>query len=436
MIILEEAFFGIGEENDVDIRMFIEQQNYKLEKKLQLTNHFGDPYPFQCKHIRVKYRIEEDGCHQFEEFCNVVNGNKRIGYNQKEKKYEFEIPNMYHYKVIHSVFDIQKIVILPQDQSIEPYPVEKEKWHLFVKEMEDGYVDVIDKLDFLEWIGTDPFPNKPKTIQVYYKRESQYWIQVHEMKGHLCKDMILTAELPLYRKVMLFHFFPIYHHPLMELHVMYLKKSLDIFDKVIISVANTMNSQNISNEERIRSMLQERRESKLEIIHTYNCRRRGEAVSFLNLMNKVQRNFDYIFYAHSKGFTHNEPSKIQTIACWIELMYIGCLSNVDVVIHKNPNFAGNFLKHGMINGNHHPRWHYSGSYYWINSSILEKRNVLARYTSDYYIAERFPGLMCPRMDSCLTFIKFTNLNHSNLYDIKCVHTFQYEIKFYCSYSSI
>jgi hypothetical protein len=168
--------------------------------------------------------------------------------------------------------------------------------------------------------------------------------------------------------------------------------------------------------------------SNVVILRTFNNRRRGEATSFMNLLNMVSNisDIEFVFYAHSKGLNHPNYSKqLKSIQIWTELMYISCLTNIDQMILNDANFGGSFSRPGFgIDGNL-TRWHYSGSFYWMNHNMLQRRHFMFRRRHhEYYISEKFPGTCCPTKEKCLTFLDFPHSNNDNLYEDVCIQTFE------------
>jgi hypothetical protein len=136
-----------------------------------------------------------------------------------------------------------------------------------------------------------------------------------------------------------------------------------------------------------------------------------------------QPDIEFIFYAHSKGLKYpNHTKALKNIQTWSELMYIYCFANIDDMILNDANFGGSFCRPGFLDNNM-TRWHYSGSFYWMNNRILNKRQYLLRRGQEYYVSEKFPGTCCPTKEKCLTFLDFPNSGNDNLYESRCIDSF-------------
>lgn len=433
MIQIEKATYGIGQDNDVDITDFLLTNHYHISKTLNLTTQFGDPYVNIQKHIYVKVRKDEPNKQiMFVEDCYEIKNACRLGYTNKE--YVVDMDSLYYYKLLSSSLEIHDIIIYNHNNT-EKYNVDSSLWNQIVIQ-NNNYYDVSSHIKFEDVLGYDPFPNEKKQIEITYSKSMVFEMRVYEHDGILLKDVVLTTDIANSRKMMIYHMYPKYKHALMQLHWYYLKKCMTMFDKVIISIA--IDDYNYEHHhDYIRKQLGE--PNNVEFINVRNTKHLGEAVSFFKLLNKIeQEDVDYIFYAHSKGLKYHDSKRLRNIACWIELMYIACLSNIDVIINKNVNCAGSFLIRGLFHSSPIPAWHYSGSFYWFNKSVLARKQLINRFYTDYYISEKFPGIICPRYEKCMTllfdFPKFpkTSTAH-NLYD-NIDQLFGNEIQLYATFT--
>lgn len=435
-ITIHKAVYGVDGARDVDIVSYLERHAYTLPKNLDLTVTFGDPYPNQSKYVHVQYTVhpdpvkvilepgQEEGSWTMHGVPQVVEGCRRIGFvndgieGHPQCEYRITHPGMYGYCVVDASFDIDRMVVRSCENrghdatEMEildpPFP----DWLMEVSS--NGYVNIRECVAFDEmWRQLDdPFPNQRKRVEITYSRAATYDVVVFEHGGLLAKDVYLHVELPLYPMILAFHLFPRYQHPMMRIHWDYLRHAVSMFDRIVISIANMSSGDEHANEEKVRSMLGN--PPNVDVLHTINTACRGEATSFQRMLSHVRNTCHacaYIFYAHSKGLTHYDPVQLRNVACWVELMYNGCLANVDVLLKENPMFAGNFSKHGVINGNPNPKWHYSGSYYWIRNDVLRRIHSIVPYATDYFLTERFPGLMSPSQRECLTLIGFPSANN-------------------------
>lgn len=413
-----EAFYGRGEADDVDIRHLFEKGK-RIHKSTDLHQLFKkDPYPNKKKHAKVVFKTDEVSTHLIHEECfRIKEGGQRIGF--QGQSFHISIPNMYEYKVLESSFEISGIEIA-SSQSVTRVQVPSSHWENIVDKRPQGYYHVRQTMDINKLTETgDPFPGHKKIIYIHYHQTATYEVKVYEVRGMLVKDLVLV-EIPKYACTMLYHLFPKFDHPVMTIHNKYLQKCLTIFDRIIVSIAHNGFVSNKHDEDVfLRNIGGTEYRSSFEFLHTVNNQHRGEAVSFMNLLNRVEnksRNH-LIFYAHSKGLRHYDRNYVDSICRWVELMYIQCLMNVDTMIYQNANCGGSFKKHCMINGHQNPRWHYSGSFYLFKSALLNRKMLVQRYAHDYFISERCPGLLCPSAENCLVFLELKR-GCDNLYDRK------------------
>lgn len=422
-----EAFYGIGQENDVDIRHLFSNE-MKLSKSTDLHRITGkDPYPNQTKFVQVTFTSQVTSSKILREEClKIKEGGHRVGF--EGTAFQLEIPNMYSFKVLDASFSIHGIDVLSNAKTSSStnvkIPIPPDRWKYVVNRSTNGFYDVQEnvKMDDLTSNG-DPFPGEPKKFIVYYSQSARYQVNVYEIGGYLVKDVVLV-ELPRYPCTMLYHLYPKFQHPVMTIHKRYLQKCANVFQKIVVSIAHDRLGAR-TDEDAFLRIVGQNTNAKIYFLHTLNSRQRGEAMSFMNLLNTVT-SFEHdhlVFYAHSKGLGHHNRNYVESISRWVELMYVQCLMNMDTMIYKKSNFGGSFRKNCLINGHSNPRWHYSGSFYLLNSSVLHRRQMISRYSYDYYISERFPGLCCPNGEKCLVFLEVYP-PHDDLYNRKSSQHFE------------
>ena len=427
MICIHNAIYKINENTDINISEYIQKHDYYISKDMindvmnDMINHI-DHDDNICKYVSIDYSINEnDGILQYDEINHHINKHDRwcIGFSNIE--YNILFPNYYEYNVIDSSCNITQIII--KNENNEEYILSKELWDELIV-YENGYIYVQ-----VEWKPlTDPFPNQKKYIHVHYNRHVRYNIKVYELNGQLLKDIYLKSEIPLHKTCMIYHLYPDFNHCLSDLHFYYLNRFKHIFNRIYISVAHQNPYMIQRTEEKILEKLGNSQH--ICLLRTHNNRHKGEATSFLYLLNHVSshHDIDYIFYAHSKGLRYSlHDPNIKNIKKWIEFMYIFCISNIDQMINNDANFGGNFIREGFLDNNL-TRWHYSGSYYWMNHRMLELRTLIKNpknkhYQYEYYISERFPGLCCPNKEKCHEFLTFPEPMIDNLYYQNCIQTF-------------
>jgi hypothetical protein len=427
---LSDAKYGVfpGKQAEcIDIRSYLQTSGYTISKNQYLKHIFGDPHPSQQKCVYALYTIKEQGTIEFmENAYEIHTGGKRLGFT-KDILYEFELYHYFMYKVVRAEFSLQNVEIVGRTED-DVYSVPKDKWDSMFRNLcnNDTFRDLPSTLHLMKWLDHDPFEGVQKKLRISWNRCVVYEQHVYEIGGMLVKDLNLLSEIPMHRLVLCYHFLPRFSHPLMNIHLYYLEKCTALFDKLVISVALDTEDEE---EDEVRSELSRYISlEKVTFLFTRNCARRGEAVSFHTLLNHVandKNDYDYLMYAHSKGFTHHNIVKVRNVACWTELMYLGCLGNIDKMIAcPDIKIGGNFLRHGMFQHFSFPRWHYSGSFYWMKTTELSRRNLVYRYMQDYYITEKFPGLVCPHVQKALTFISFQRNDNASLYDTRCVEQYR------------
>lgn len=449
---IHEARFGCGDVNDVDISSYLHNHRYKLYKTDDLITLFTDPYPNVGKQVYAHFTIRQEHIvhtvypHAPSAHHSQHGRGCRLGYVTGEKKnacsYHLAYPKLYSYELIEATFQVDRVVVRPPAKSISCWTSQEVAPNLVFPHVlhvtNDGYVHVLDHIDVPTICPEIGHYHDATEIDIVYTRSATYRVVVHERGGSLLKDVDFTVELPMYRTIMAYHLFPRFHHSLMPIHWHYLRRCIRQFEWVLISVANEIPTEQHANEHMIRTQLEF--PSNVIIRHTVNSASRGESSSFMNLLTHIKEEYpytDYVFYAHSKGMTHRDTVTIRNVACWVELMYNACLTNLDTVVTNDAVFGGNLVKKDeeMIGGNPLPRWHYSGSYYWMHRDILSKRPPISLYNYDYYITERFPGLMCPNQERCITILDYGHgQRNKSMYDSRCVRTFRKEIETYAYHS--
>lgn len=369
---IESATYGAPLGKHIDVKKYIEEQEYILSKTTDLNDLFGDPVPYQQKHVDVIYTISEDTTETFEEDSFVIkNGNRRIGF-ETQVPFAIDIENVYQYTVCAASLDIVSITVRPAQHANpeEHVQVPSDKWHFFVKQDNDSYWTVQGRVDFVEWLGEDPFPYREKVVQLQYRRVATYRVCVYEMDGYLFKDVYLPTELPLHRFHMLYHLFPNFEHHLVPLHRRYLEKCGRVFTKIILSIANQQEEDQEDNEEKARSLFLN--SPRLEIIHNAQNPVTKESTSFEGLLRVSEKwPSEYTMFAHSKGFTEYRMSMLPNVASWTELSYVQLLMNMDTVLFHGSETAGCFQRKKTDN-NHSSSWYYPGNFYWFKSSLVKQ----------------------------------------------------------------
>lgn len=424
---IQSAIYGKSSKKDVDISEYLLQNRYRLSKEIPLSEQFGDPYPNDQKYVLVQFQVTDERTEVYEEDgFQIKNGGTKIGF-EPFVPFEIDIPNFYRYHIIDASFEIISMVVRPAQYANreEIIVVEPSQWDTFVKRTDDGYYVVQEHVDLVEWMGADPFPYRQKVIELNYRRRAVYGIQVYEHGGYLMKDLVLLAELPLYRLHMVYHMYPKFDHHLLPMHKRYIDKCHHIFSRVMVSIANENEQDEDRNKELTESLFQYTHG--LEIMHSESDTQQKDGKSFPMLLEASNTtSSDYTFYCHSKGLTEYQLLILPNVACWIELAYIEALSNIDLVIEQNANFAGSFMERSHVDTKL-VSWNYPGSFYWVKSSLVNRFVTTvslmeqAKKTPD--IAKIFPKLMCPQAEGCLDLLTCKEGMH-DMYNRQCVLQFK------------
>ena len=415
-----EAVYGVGESKDVNIQHLF-SKGTRLHKTTDLHAIVGhDPYPNRKKYVQVTFTSNTISTKTLHEECLTLReGGTRVGF--EGDAFSIDIPDMYEYQVLEASFQILDISVSRLGSCHDKKTLDKERWHHIVSRSDQGYYHVCPMVDASSLtVEGDPFPGEQKIFHVQYRQQAKYRVRVYEIRGKLVKDVVLV-EIPKYQWTMMYHFYPKFEHPVMKIHQKYLQKCLQIFDKIVVSIAQERYGNRQDKDVFMKMIGASIDDPRIQFMYVINNRHRGEAVSFMNLVNSIQHLDDhhFLFYAHSKGLTHHEHKRVHSIRQWIELMYTGCLMNMESMIYATASSGGSFKKHCMINGIRNPRWHYSGSFFFLKSSLLYRKAMMMRYAYDYFISERCPGLLCPNAENCLTFFELKP-GFDNLYDSKAV----------------
>lgn len=424
---IQHASYGILGKKDIDITSFILQNRYRVSKTINLQEEFGDPYPNQQKFVDVHFRVAEEKTELYEEEeFKIKNGGCRIGFEQYIP-FSIEIPNLYRYKILQAKFQIHNMVVRPAHYANpnEFIVVEPSQWDAIVSRTDDGYYKVNEHINIVEWMGSDPFPFRQKIIELSYSREAIYSIRVYEHGGFLLKDLVLLVELPLYRLNMLYHLYPKFHHHLAGIHRRYLAMASNIFSKIIVSVADEVDGDQLRNEDMTKEMFAYAPD--LEMLHTCSDAIRKDSNSFLHLLEASSRSkSDYILYCHSKGFAEYQMHILPNVACWVELSYIELFSNIDVVIEQDANFGGCFM-HTVTNEGKLMDWRFPGNFYWMKSSIVHHfvRSGLLNPTqqNENDLPKEFPKKMCRELNGCINLLPCKEGMH-DMYNHQCILQFK------------
>lgn len=144
----------------------------------------------------------------------------------------------------------------------------------------------------------------------------------------------------------------------------------------------------------------------VEFVERANCPFPGlrEADHFIDHLSMLRPTSagEAIFFAHTKGVSRSPQSV--AIKRWRDLMYEKCLSNpqaVDEALARSAT-CGCFRRMGAPAGCPGSRWHFSGTFWWMNSDRLFSLPNWDQVPSTPYAVEGYPGIMFEHRESaCL-----------------------------------
>lgn len=136
-----------------------------------------------------------------------------------------------------------------------------------------------------------------------------------------------------------------------------------------------------------------------------NIKETGEAYHFLESLVEIKEGMT--FYGHCKGVTRPMWRGLDT---WITHLY---RKNLDIVPTLGDKiFAGVCGKLLRCPPYVPEEFHYSGSFYWMNTDKVKKR--LGKIVMDKYLTERFPAIIANK-EECIFGFGTTDKN-LNFYD--------------------
>lgn len=403
---IKSAKYGKLGRRDVDVRAYLLKNRHRIDKTVDLTAEFGDPYPNTRKFVDVEIRITDERTDLYhEEGFRIKNGGSRIGF-ETPIPFEMHIPNMYDYRVLSGRFEIVQMVVRPTEYSgrDEIVVIEPMQYDHVVRRTDEGYFEVQDRIDFTEWLGSDPFPFRSKVIELTYRRDATYHVRVYEQGGRLLKDLVPLAELPLHRFHLVYHMYPKLDHHIMPLHRRYLEMLESIVSNMTVAVASDDEDDQGTNEAMVREFLDHPHD--LEILHVMSDSAWKDTASFYHLLERASHvHSNHVLYAHAKGATEFQMQILPNVACWVELSYVHLLANLDVVVEQDANLAGCFMQTDKMDDKV-VSWYYPGNFYWVKTRLVHefaRRNPAGerRQHPVQDVAKHFPQLVAPETKGCI-----------------------------------
>jgi hypothetical protein len=128
-----------------------------------------------------------------------------------------------------------------------------------------------------------------------------------------------------------------------------------------------------------------------------------EVVSFVPLLERVEREPGLTFYCHGKGSTHDEGSICQE---WGRAMCETLLDYPDVIeraLRTRP-IAGSFRRGGRFGLNPN-NWHYSGTFFWLNNALtFQSERTWRGVDRAWFGTEAWPGKHWSREQGACVFL--------------------------------
>lgn len=417
MIKIDSAFYGT-DNNKIDITEYIQNNHFiSKDQSIQSLYQHNDLAPNQIKKISVLWTKSSD--------TELIIHKKNPGHIKPVPPIDIHFTNFYSFRLISSKMTVNEIQIRCGE---ETYKMDVQQWASFCIS-EDEFLFPED----FEMMNDDRFKDKEYDIKILYHRDTQYHTVVYENhNGHLLKDLIIGIEPHLYKFNLIYHMYIRWSHPLMNLHLQYLKKIAPLFNnRIIISIVSD-DDHFKHHENHLRNELSGI--NNLEFIFKKNNPGASEAISFNTLISSIKTNNEdeYTFYAHSKGLKYNLYYQYQAAGLWTEIMYIFNLSNYDSMIYHRYNMGGSFrLDSPVLLGNSHSNnWHYSGTFYWIkHNQTFFTYNISD--SQDYYLSEKYPGLLYPSKQGCACF--FNNPSSNIFMEVINNPRVIHQLKQFCSF---
>lgn len=142
-----------------------------------------------------------------------------------------------------------------------------------------------------------------------------------------------------------------------------------------------------------------------------------ESEYFIESLKDITNTDSLTFYSHNKGSTH---SLDYTLKNWIFSMYFFNLieDNMKTMTSKlsegdNYIFSGCLKKNGIIPGIIESEWHYSGAFFWFNTSKLFDLENWDHMVKDRMALESYPGKMVKTEKALSVFIEENYNYHMN-----------------------
>lgn len=216
------------------------------------------------------------------------------------------------------------------------------------------------------------------------------------------------------------------HPEIYEMHKRALKRYYDRFDDAVF-VISMDNSNNRSEE--ANALIDELRlimgNVETKFIVKENNRDTREAETYYNeVIKRLEYEDGLIFYAHTKGVSEGDDYlSRERLYNWINLMYYGNLEHITEVEHSLTDNETEYISHGTHYfdynwPNQTYKWHYSGSFAWVNCERFRKYINENRYVKDIiqdrYLSESFLGNVYPSKYAYSRFKIFDGIDYDEL----------------------
>lgn len=191
------------------------------------------------------------------------------------------------------------------------------------------------------------------------------------------------------------------------LHFNCLKKYLNVFDEVSLTIINEASKENIIRLENF--FLTNFNGGKISFTIIPNQELRETFVFNEEVIKKLGDD-ELVFFAHNKGVSNVEKYDKRNISIWVAGMYfysLNFIEEMEYALISRPYISyGSFLTQTKpIEDTQRPKygWCYIGTYFWINSKKLKDyinlHNIEIPSCSDRYFDEEFLGNIYPMFPS-------------------------------------
>ena len=222
------------------------------------------------------------------------------------------------------------------------------------------------------------------------------------------KALWQTSQCPVSRwerKTLLYHVYPRNHNGMWQWNVDEVNKRIDLFDRIIVSVATDDRCPCDPPEEVFARF---RRPVERLVVRNGPLQ---EMESWQGLWQAAKGETGFVMYAHAKGVSKHAAFPAEKF--WASLMWetlTDYWSAARQLLHSN-KIVGSLKRGGGVHPGSH--WHYPGSFYWVRAEDGLERWILA--AKSWIGTEGWPGVAFSTSEAGNLFDVYGS-NHFNFYD--------------------